>query len=98
MTRRPGREMRPRNRASTDTLEVSAVNESYEQRARAARERLRDALAPISDQERAALEHLFRCVGDLPALETMAMMTERAVSEARAESFERGWREAGGRP
>ena len=72
------------------------MNTSYEQRARAARERLRDALAPSSQQERAALEHLFRCTGDLPTLETLAMMTERAVSEARGEAFERGWREAGG--
>jgi hypothetical protein len=74
------------------------VNTSYEQRARAARERLRDALAPISDQERAALEHLFRCTGDLPTLESLAMQVERAVREATAEAFERGFIEAGGRP
>lgn len=52
---------------------------SYEQRSRAARERLRDALAPITPQERAALEHLFRCTGDLPTLETLALVAERAL-------------------
>ena len=74
------------------------MNTPYDERMRAARERLRDALAPIGQQERAALEHLFRCTGDLATLETLAMMVGRAVREATSDAFERGYREAGGHP
>ena len=63
-----------------------------EQRARAAREQLRDALAPVGRQENSAVEHMFRCVGDLPTLETVAMMVDRAITEVAADTQRHAYR------
>jgi hypothetical protein len=71
---------------------------TYAERVNAARERITAALEPSTRQHQAAVAHLFRCVGDLPTLETLALLLDRAVSSARAEAYERGWREAGGQP
>ena len=66
---------------------------TYEQRMHDARLRLARVLAASNDQEYAAIRHLERVLGDLPTYETLAMLAERAVSIARAQSYEDGWRE-----
>jgi hypothetical protein len=64
---------------------------TYRERTDDARRRLARALAPASDQERAIVEWLGKF--DLPTLETLCLLAERAVSVARAEGYEHGWRE-----
>jgi hypothetical protein len=59
-----------------------------------ARERLRDALDPQTDAERATVVYLAATMKR--QVSTLIGMVERATSRARAEGYERGWTEAGG--
>jgi hypothetical protein len=125
---------------------MNNLQSTYAERIEAARRRLPIALHPQDRQEHAAVDHLFRCIGDLAVIETIAALTERAIRTARragrmsvaaltlefftpaagspvdilarmehiasggddgggddlaqlvADAYERGWREAGGRP
>lgn len=77
--------LEPLTRASTDTLEVSAVNPivtPYDERMTALRARLMAALDPQTEQERSIVEWLGGW--DEPTLEPLATMLERVRADREA--------------
>ena len=74
----------------------ASVPRDYQQRIETARERVRAVLAPESGPEKSIVDWLGKW--DLPTLDLIATMVERAVARARAEGYDKGYGEAGGRP
>lgn len=74
----------------------ASVPRDYEERMEAAQERVRAVLAPESGPEKSIVDWLGKW--DLPTLDLITTMAERAVARARAEGYDKGYDEAGGRP
>jgi hypothetical protein len=78
-----------------NTVDASVPRDDQE-RMKPARERIRAVLAPESGPEKSIVDWLGRW--DLPTLDLIATMAERAAARARAEGYDKGYGEAGGRP
>ena len=74
----------------------ASVPRDHQESMQAARERVRAVLAPESGPERSIVDWIGKW--DLPTLDIIATMAERAVARARAEGYDKGYGEAGGRP